>query len=134
MVSVKVLLPDGKIRVLAAEVSNGPPWWLAFRDLDGVPQRFEALDLFEALIAMRRSFEERGCRLLCAGARPNAWPSAMSRDMGGGRKVFIVQMGMYADLDTLVDIFDYAEPGAVGTVEEQRAYRPKWLDSFRKRQ
>jgi hypothetical protein len=131
MVVVKVLSPGGATEELPVEVAKRRPWWLAFRDLDGVPRRFEALSLFEALIAMRRSFEERGYRLLCAGARPDIFASSVSRDMGGGRKVSIVTMGLQADLDTLVDIFDYAGPDLVGTVEEQYAYRRKWLASFR---
>jgi hypothetical protein len=134
MVVVKVLSPDGATEELPVEVSERRPWWLAFRDPDGVTQRIEALDLFEALVAVRRSFEERGYRLLCAGSRPDIFASSMSRDMGGGRKINIVTMGQQADLDTLVDIFDYAGPDLVGTVEEQYAFRRKWLDSFRNRQ
>jgi hypothetical protein len=49
MANVKVLLPDGAIVDLAVAVSKRRPWWLAFRDLDGVRQSFEALDLFAAL-------------------------------------------------------------------------------------
>jgi hypothetical protein len=52
----------------------------------------------------------------------------MSRDMGGGRKVYIRRLGSQATLDDLVDIFDYAEPDLVGTVEEQRAHYRNWLN------
>jgi hypothetical protein len=127
-------MPDGTVKELAVEISRGSPWWLAFRDFDGARQRFEARDLFEAFLAMRQSLEARGCQLLCAGARKDAWPSGMSRSMGGGRKAFVVQLGLPAEMDALVDIFAYAEPDVVGTVEEQRAYRRKWIDSLGQRQ
>jgi hypothetical protein len=130
MPDVKVRLQDSNIKELSIKVSKRPPWWLSYGDFDGTPQRIEELDLFGALVVLRGSFEERGCRLLCAGARRDAWASSMSRDMGGGRKVNIVTIGKHATLDTLVDIFDYAEPELVGTVDEQRAYIRKWLDSL----
>ena len=134
MMNIKVRMPDGTVKELAVEISKGSPWWLAFRDFDGARQRFEARDLFEAFLAMRENFEARGCQLLCAGARKDAWPSGMSRSMGGGRKAFIVHLGLPAEMDALVDIFDYAEPEVVGTVEEQRAHISKWFDSLEKRQ
>jgi hypothetical protein len=56
----------------------------------------------------------------------------MLRDMGG-RKTFIIRMGSPARIETLVDIFAYAEPAVVGTVEQQRAYWRKWFDSLKER-
>jgi hypothetical protein len=112
------------------EVSGAPPWWIAFCDLDGVQQRFEAADLFDALSAAREYFDARGCALLCAGARRDVWPSRMSRSMGGGRKAYITELGKQARRACLIGIFDHAAPETIGTVEEQRAYHRDWIDSL----
>jgi hypothetical protein len=69
MMYVKICLPDGNVEDSRLQLSDVDPYWITLDDLDGTRRRFEATDLFEALIAARRSFEERGCRLLCAGAR-----------------------------------------------------------------
>ena len=59
--------------------------------------------------------------LLCAGARPDIFPSGMSRGMGDGRKAYITRLGQPALRTGLVDIFDDAELDAVRTIEEQTA-------------
>jgi hypothetical protein len=133
IVNLKVRLPDSTTRELTVERSVGSPSWLAFRDFDGTLRKFEAVDLFEALIAMRQELEGRGCRLLCAGARIDVWPSGMSRSMGQARKAFIVRPGKPAGMESMVDIFDYAEPELVGTIEQQRAHFQEWRDSWIKR-
>jgi hypothetical protein len=115
-----------------AETAPAPEAWLEFRDFDGTLRRFEASDIFEALVAVRRSFEERGCRLLCAGARPDVWPSGMGRSMARGRKAYVTRLGSPAKLEALVDIFDPATTELVGTVEEQRAFHEKWFEPFLK--
>ncbi len=94
-------------------------------------QRFRTIerDLFDALCAYRRSLERSGgYLLLCNGARKDAFPSAMARDMGGGFKLYITAMGVPGG--TLVDTLDPAPLETVSTVAQQAAFHKAWLDSF----
>lgn len=129
--NLKAQRADGTIVEFAVEVSEGEPWRIEFAGFDGAMHRFEAADLFEALRAMREDLEREGCRLLCAGARPDVAPSPMSRQMGAGRKAYILRLVQPAATADLVDIFDDAAPAAVGTVAEQRAYVAAWTASLR---
>src|ERR1700730_10046742 len=118
--SVKGRLVDGTLRDFRVEVSRDAPWWLKYCDLDGNPRHIEDVDLFRAFAAMRQDLESQGCQLLFAGARPDVHPSSMSSSMGGGRLVYILRHGKPSTRDDLLDIFDYAEPELLGTVQQQR--------------
>jgi hypothetical protein len=130
--TIKVRLADGTIKECAIALSNSPPWKLTFSGIElGVPE-FSGEDLFEALNALRGALEKSGAQLLCAGARPDVFPSGMSRGMGGGRKAYVTRIGAPALRTDLVDIFDYAGPELVGTVAQQEAFHEKWTESFRR--
>jgi hypothetical protein len=51
----------------------------------------------------------------------------MARDMGGGFRAHVLQMGRRGSIDDLVDIFDSAMLEEIATVEEQRLFAQKWL-------
>jgi hypothetical protein len=87
----------------------------------------DASDVFECLCRLRTELDREGIRLCCNGARLNVWPSGMARDMGGGSKAYVLQIGRRATIDDLVDIFDSAPIEDVATVEEQRRFAEKWL-------
>ena len=55
----------------------------------------------------------------------------MSRDMGGGRKAYIMRLGKQVNRDDLIEIFEYAELPLVGTVQDQRDYFRAWVDSLK---
>ena len=93
---------------------------------------FKGDDLFKALCSLREALEKVGAQALCAGARPDVFPSGMARGMGGGRKAYITQIGFPALRTDLVDIFDYAPPEAVGSVIEQKVFHEEWADFFRR--
>ena len=99
--------------------------------LELTQNKFSGDDLFETQIALRRELETINAKLLCAGARPEAVPSGMSRGMGGGAKVYLTQIGKPAFRTDLVDIFDYAEPNLVGTVEEQKRFHDRWVEALK---
>ncbi len=128
--SIKVQLRDGSIQEAEVEFT-APPWRLRLSGLSLPVLDFSGNDLFEAQIALRLALEKIEARLLCAGARPDVFPSGMSRDMGGGRKAYITRMGARSSRADLVDIFDCAAPETVGSVEEQRAFHEKWVESLR---
>ena len=96
-------------------------------------QKFSGEDLFDAFIQFRLVLEKHGLLLLCAGCRPEVWPSGMARSMGGGRKAYITHMDAPSPKADLIDIFDYAGPEQVGSVAQQRAFHGKWVESRRKK-
>src|SRR5438445_3727542 len=87
----------------------------------------DASDAFECLCLLRKQLDREGIRLCCNGARLNVWPSGMARDMGGGLKAYVLQIGRRASIDDLVDIFESAPIEDIATVEEQRRFAEKWL-------
>jgi hypothetical protein len=83
-------------------------------------------DQFECLLQLRNEVEPLGYRILVNGARRNVWPSGMGRDMGGGRKAFVLVLGVPGRPD-LVDIFEPAPESEIARVEDQRAFFERWL-------
>jgi hypothetical protein len=116
---------DGSVEDCSLEIDG---WELIFSGGGMRLQRFADRDLFEAFLSLRKTLEEKGIQLLCAGARPEAFPSGMSRDMGGGRKAYITKIGSPAS--ALVDIFEDAEAGMVGTVSQQLSFHQQWVQSL----
>jgi hypothetical protein len=128
--SLKIISADGVINDFRIHIATAEPWSLDVFGPDGSPLSFFGPDLFEALKAFRNYLEPKGQRPLCAGARSNVTPSGMSRSMGGGRKAYVIHLGVPASLEEMVDIFEYASPESVGTVQEQRAYIESWFKSL----
>lgn len=87
-------------------------------------------DLFEALSLIRLEAEKYGYFILCNGARTDAYPSRMSRQMGQGGKLYLFRNGMPAQREDLVNIFEPTEFQQVGTVAEQRVAYEAWLRSL----
>lgn len=90
----------------------------------------QAEDCFAALQAIRRQAEGRNWKICCKGSRRNVWPSGMSRQMGGGIKAYVLEMGRQARLDSLVDIFDEDSLDSYSSVAEQEAYAREWFESL----
>ncbi|MGW3915021.1 hypothetical protein ACWEBX_26350 [Streptomyces sp. NPDC005070] len=88
-------------------------------------------DLFECLVSVRRRLEPLGIRICCNGARRDAYPSRMNRDMGGGLKVQVRRMGRPTTLNDVKDTFAPADASDIGTVEEQETYYGDWLRVLR---
>ena len=87
-------------------------------------------DLFEALNLIRLEAEKHGYFILCNGARTDAYPSRMSRQMGEGGKLYLFEIGKPAQRENLVNIFEPAELQQVGTVAAQRMAYDAWLRSL----
>lgn len=77
-------------------------------------------DAFAALEAARLPVEQAGWRVGITGARLDAWPSGMARDMGSGLQVYVLKPGQRPTKDDLVDTFSPADLSLVGTLAEQR--------------
>ena len=130
--TIKVRRPDGVIEECSVEIVQDPQWKLIFSGVGLQGREFVNGDIFDAFISLRTALETIGVQVLCAGARPNVFPSGMSRDMGGGRKAYITRLGSPALRADLVDIFDYSDAQSVGSVSDQQAFHEKWAASLRK--
>lgn len=119
---------DGRQEQCRLKYTTRPPYVIEFSHAGLGTQEFSGDDLFDCLTAMREFLGQHDLRPLCAGARVDAYPSRMSRQMSGGRKVYLMEMGKPAE--DLVDIFDEAPAEKVGSVEAQRQYFQKWLVSL----
>src|ERR1700722_4465885 len=130
-ITANVRFSDGTIAELRLEISLDQECGLCQIRLVGSEENvtcFRETDLYKAMQALREYLEAKGCQLLCAGARPDVAPSGMSRSMGDGRKAYVLHLGKQAT--ELVDIFDYAEPALVGTVQLQREHVRAWWVSL----
>ena len=119
--------------VQGATVTFGPvkaACHLELRLDDGRALVAEGDDYFDCLTAVRRTLESEGAILLCQGARRDVWPSGMARSMAAGLKAYVLVNRRPPTPDDLVDIFDPAEPGDVGTVTEQERVRDEWFASI----
>ncbi len=128
---IDALSADGRVEPLVVSPSAEPPWRLAVTGLGMRAETFEGEDLFGALLKLRERLEGLGWRLLCAGARRDVYPSGMARSMGSARKAYVSELGKPAT--ELVDIFGEAPPSQVGTLDEQRRFRQKWISSLREK-
>lgn len=87
---------------------------------------------FECLTKLRQILESKDLYVLCQGSVRNVYPSRMSSQMSGGLKAYILKLGMQASLTDLVNIFDSALIGEVATVNEQKIFYKKWIESLNK--
>lgn len=86
---------------------------------------------FYALCELREKLAEQGLAPCCYGAAENVYPSGMSISMGGGRKAYQLTIGKPARMEDLVDIFE-SELGLVPvSIEQQRAFFDRWLETPR---
>lgn len=126
-----LLRADGTLGFLFVEPATSAPWSLRVSGEGLHDSIFRAETLFDALTELRRYFEARGGKLLCAGARQDVYPSGMARSMGSARRAYIMKFGQSAH--TVVDIFDPANPEDVGTVDDQIRFRDGWAASLREK-
>lgn len=129
-VALKVSLPSGGMEDCRLEFSQASPFKLVAQSSTLGTVEVQDDSLFGALVRLRTVAEAAGCRLLCNAARLNAYPSRMSLEMGGGRKVYVLKPGQQARRGDMVDIFDYAPIEEVATVQEQRDYYAAWIRSL----
>lgn len=97
--------------------------------------RLEAVDedFFESFCRIREKLEAEGIRPSCYGASRNVYPSAMSRDMGGGLQAYKLTVGQPGRIADLVDIFSTGPDVVPVPVAEQRDFYYRWLESIRRR-
>jgi len=131
VIKILALSEDGTVDQVIVSPSVSSPWTLVVNGLGMHGRVFEGSDLFDALMRLRKQLEGDGFRLLCAGARRDAYPSGMARSMGNARKAYVCELGKPAT--ELVDIFGEARPAQVGTVDEQQRFRQQWMTSLKEK-
>jgi hypothetical protein len=96
-------------------------------------------DFFDALCNLRLGLEAGGLRICVTGARVDAYPSGMSRDMGGGQMVYLLRpRGLVGRLlgrrrgrtGRLVGLLSPAPCERVGSVAEQSEFYENWLNGL----
>jgi len=113
------------------EVSEEIIWHLNFISGGIKFSTSNEISLFDCLCALRTFLAERNACILCNGARIDAYPSRMSIQMGGGRKLYVLRIGEQAVLKDMVDIFDETTIDKIGSVAEQKDFYRKWLSSLK---
>jgi hypothetical protein len=110
---------------------NPDRWTLEFTSPIAEKLSFTEGDLFECLTKLRLELAQNGYKPLCNGARLNVYVSGMERDMGDGLSAHVITSESTLDIKDVefVDIFDYAEPDLIASVEEQFKYYASQFDS-----
>lgn len=126
---VKLINSNKEVQIVKFYYPDTEPWYIEMTCNELPTARYGGHDLFRCLCALRTKLEVLGIKVLCNGARIDACVSGML-SQSGISKVYITTMGQQGRRENLVNIFDEAEPGQVGTVEEQEDYHNKWFDSL----
>lgn len=121
---------NGDKEVCVLEYASGNPVEMSVSSAVLETISVTAADLFEALSMIRLEAEKHGYLILCNGSRTDAYPSRMSRQMGEGGKLYVFKIGMPAQREDLVNIFEPTEFQQVGTVAAQRVAYDAWLRSL----
>ena len=88
-------------------------------------------DFFECLIQLRKELDKYNYYPLCNGARVDVYPSGMCRDMGNGLGAYIQIPNKKVNIEDLVDIFNFAEPNLIASVDEQYKFFKSFISSER---
>ncbi len=136
---IAVVLSDGSrlpAKVLADEISDAQRAFLriSFQLGDEVKFAESEHSFFGALIQLRLELEKTGRLLCCFGASENVYPSGMSLSMGTGILAHKTYLGLQGELKDIVNIFEADETVNPSTIEEQKLFHDKWIESLSKRQ
>lgn len=130
-ISVAIASEQDGVEACEIDYERGPPAVVRLHSRHFGEVTATDEDMFEALCKLRVHLEKDGYLLLCNAARKDAYPSRMSRQMAGGRKVYLLKSGVQGRREDLVDIFDAAPLAQVGSVAEQRSMFEAWLRSLK---
>ncbi|MCD4501286.1 hypothetical protein [Chromobacterium vaccinii] len=130
-IHVEITSLSGEREPCEIEFTQGVPVTMTIQNTRFGELSFTDSNLFVALSSFRRLLEQEGYLLLCNGARKDAYPSRMTLQMGGGRKVYLLRSGKQAKREDMVDIFDAATIEQVCGVDEQRVAYEEWVRSLK---
>lgn len=121
----------GAPEIWRVEYSVGEPWRLSLVDPDESRLDATGNDLYDCLKQIRRQTDPVGILLCCNGARKNVRPSGFLSSSLGAISVYKIHRWRASMPWDLVDLFAYAPPRQIATLEEQAAYLQK-VDEYRK--
>lgn len=99
---------------------------------DGLKKTYTAYDFFVCLGMLRADHPE--FKFLCKGAKLNVHPSRMSSQMSKGLVAYELTLGKPSEDEDLVRIFDYENENITYSIEEQKAFYKKWIESLARQQ
>jgi hypothetical protein len=85
---------------------------------------------FDALCKARLVLERQGALLCCFGASEDVYPSPMQEAMGPALLAYRTELGRQALSKNIVNILDSDVSVRPSTVEQQRAFHKRWLQSL----
>jgi hypothetical protein len=94
---------------------------------NGFTKTYESTDLYLCLAKIRQDHPD--VIFMCKGAKLNVTPSRMCSQMSGGVIAYELKNGKTATFEDIVQIFDYEENNLAKSLEEQREFYYKWLNS-----
>jgi hypothetical protein len=127
--TIKIALASGEVKEFAFSMSKSEPYFLEAEGYENRRLHATGGDLFDCLVNLRSDLEKEGAEILCNGARLDTYPSAMSREMSGGKKVYVLKKGEPANPKDLVNTFDEAPIEKIASVVDQRENYLEWIKS-----
>jgi len=82
-------------------------------------------------VNLRTILEPIHLRIACNGARRDVYPSTMAREMGAGKKAYVLKMGRPTSREDLVETFGEAPLETIVSPEVQKAYFEEWKRSVK---
>jgi hypothetical protein len=130
--TIKIALASGEIKEFVFSMSKSEPYFLEVEGYELRKLHAHGEDLFDCLVNLRSDLDKEGVRILCNGARLDTYPSAMSREMSGGKKVYLLRKGEPANPKDLVNTFDEAPIEKIASVVDQRENYLEWIKSCKR--
>lgn len=128
MKTYKIKLYSGGVIEYARIEINRRESSLNFVRENGSRKTYTDHDLFMCLAQIRQEFPE--IKFLCKGAKLNVHPSRMSSQMSSGLVAYELKLGFSSEENDIVRIFDYDDENITNSIEKQRAFYKKWIDSL----
>ncbi len=128
--TIRALLPNDEIINCTVSYANSSPWSLNIDCGNNGIFESKGSDLFDSFINIRQKLRSKEIILLCNGSRRNIFPSPMLRQSGGGKKAYLLRLGVPARKEDIVNIFDPIEINNVDTLENQKYFYDQWLSSL----
>lgn len=98
-----------------------------FRMKNGFTKTYKSTDLYLCLAKIRHDHPD--VIFMCKGAKLKVTPSRMCSQMSGGVVAYELKDGKPEIFEDIVQIFDYKENNLAKSLNEQRDFYYKWLNS-----
>lgn len=119
-------------RILGVERSGDDSVTLKFFDASGklLAEASSHFSFFNAFLEMRIVLEQKNIALYCRGCEVDVYPSPMQESMGAPLLAYKNYLGRQALSCDIVKIFQCDEFIVPATVDEQKSFHRRWLESL----